>query len=50
MPFITREEKQAKACEPNRGHHAIVDIESMFDSDFTLITQNVDVLHEKAWF
>jgi len=46
--FYNERRKQAKACEPNRGHHALVELESMFDGDFTLITQNVDDLHEKA--
>lgn len=36
----------AKA-EPNSGHHALVRLESQVP-DFTLITQNVDGLHERA--
>lgn len=32
---------------PNPGHHAIAEMEGLFD-DFTLITQNVDGLHEIA--
>lgn len=33
--------------KPNRGHYALKELEKRFDS-FTLITQNVDGLHEKA--
>lgn len=33
--------------KPNAGHHALRDLESFFDS-FTLITQNVDNLHQLA--
>jgi NAD-dependent deacetylase len=32
---------------PNAGHRALVDLESHF-GDFTLVTQNVDGLHERA--
>lgn len=35
------------ACEPNDGHRALVALESRFE-DFTLITQNVDGLHQLA--
>ncbi len=33
--------------EPNQGHYALVEMEELFE-DFTLITQNVDGLHERA--
>jgi NAD-dependent deacetylase len=33
--------------EPNAGHHALVQMESLV-SDFTLVTQNVDNLHQRA--
>ena len=33
--------------EPNPGHHALVQLESRA-AEFTLITQNVDALHERA--
>lgn len=36
-----------KQVEPNAGHHSLVKMEKRF-SKFTLITQNVDGLHEKA--
>lgn len=34
-------------AEPNAGHHALVKIERLSE-DFTLITQNVDGLHQRA--
>lgn len=34
-------------CEPNPGHHALVEMESLFP-DFLLVTQNVDGLHRIA--
>jgi len=37
----------AKAA-PNAGHLALVEMESLFDDRFTLITQNVDNLHIRA--
>ena len=36
-----------KDCQPNAGHFALAEWENRFD-DFTLITQNVDGLHECA--
>lgn len=41
-----RRELVAKA-EPNAGHRALVDLASRLD-EFTLITQNVDGLHQRA--
>jgi NAD-dependent deacetylase len=34
-------------CQPNAGHFALADWQDRF-ADFTLITQNVDGLHERA--
>ena len=34
-------------CDPNPAHYTLVDMEKYFD-DFTIITQNVDGLHERA--
>ncbi len=34
-------------AEPNAGHYAIAEMENLF-SDFVLITQNVDRLHQRA--
>ena len=33
---------------PNAGHHALVEMEKMFEDRFRLITQNVDGLHVRA--
>jgi NAD-dependent deacetylase len=37
----------AKVC-PNPGHHALVELETRLGADFTLVTQNVDGLHQAA--
>ena len=34
--------------QPNEGHRALVRLERLFGDSFTLITQNVDDLHERA--
>jgi NAD-dependent deacetylase len=39
--------RQAQAAEPNKGHHALVNIEATVER-FTLLTQNVDGLHQRA--
>lgn len=39
--------KLVSEVRPNLGHYALVDIENMV-GDFTLITQNVDNLHQRA--
>ena len=46
--FYNERRKQAKTCNPNRGHDALVELEQMFPDNFLLITQNVDDLHERA--
>src|SRR5919108_5552119 len=33
---------------PNPGHHALVELEKRKDNGFTLVTQNVDGLHQAA--
>jgi NAD-dependent deacetylase len=38
--------KQASGVQPNRAHRAIADLEKEFD--VTVVTQNVDDLHERA--
>lgn len=35
-------------CQPNAAHRALVEMETTFPGAFTLVTQNVDGLHEKA--
>jgi NAD-dependent deacetylase len=44
--YAMRREK-VKAVEPNPGHYALAEMAQRFPS-FTLITQNVDGLHQKA--
>jgi NAD-dependent deacetylase len=44
--FYNQRRKQALSVEPNAGHRALVKLEEKYD--VTVITQNVDNLHEKA--
>lgn len=44
--FYNQRRKQALSVQPNAGHLALVKLEEHFD--VTIITQNVDNLHEKA--
>ncbi|MBC3785822.1 SIR2 family NAD-dependent protein deacylase [Spirosoma utsteinense] len=44
--FYNQRRKQALSVQPNAGHLALVKLEEAFD--VTVITQNVDNLHEKA--
>ncbi|AUD02919.1 SIR2 family NAD-dependent protein deacylase [Spirosoma pollinicola] len=44
--FYNQRRKQALTVQPNAGHYALVKLEDKFD--VTIITQNVDNLHEKA--
>ncbi|NDK40306.1 NAD-dependent deacylase, partial [Pseudoxanthomonas gei] len=44
--FYNQRRKQALSVQPNAGHLALVKLEAYFD--VTIITQNVDNLHEKA--
>lgn len=37
-----------KKAQPNPGHYALVEMETLFKDRFTLITQNVDNLHLRA--
>ena len=46
LDFYNQRRKQALAATPNLGHTTLVDLETNFD--VTIITQNVDNLHEKA--
>ena len=34
--------------QPNAAHHALAELECAYGDNFTLITQNVDDLHERA--
>lgn len=44
--FYSQRRKQALTVKPNAGHLALVKLEDYFD--VTIITQNVDNLHERA--
>jgi NAD-dependent deacetylase len=44
--FYNQRRKQALSVQPNAGHVALVKLEEKYD--VTIITQNVDNLHEKA--
>lgn len=44
--FYNQRRKQALTVEPNAGHRALVSLERYYD--VTIITQNVDNLHERA--
>lgn len=46
LDFYNIRRKQAADAIPNLAHHALVNLEEKFD--VTIITQNVDELHEKA--
>lgn len=44
--FYNERRKQLLNCEPNAGHIGIVELEKYFD--VSIITQNIDDLHERA--
>lgn len=44
--FYNQRRKQALSVQPNAGHYALVKLEEKYD--VTIVTQNVDNLHEKA--
>jgi NAD-dependent deacetylase len=46
LRFYNERRKQAFAAQPNKGHTSLVELED--DFDVTIITQNVDDLHERA--
>ncbi len=46
LDFYNQRRKQAFAVKPNAGHYALAALEDQFD--VTIITQNVDNLHERA--
>lgn len=46
LEFYNMRRKQALDAQPNAGHLVLAELESHFD--VTIITQNVDDLHEKA--
>ncbi|MBM1107567.1 NAD-dependent deacylase [Aurantibacter crassamenti] len=46
LDFYNQRRRQLLSVFPNAAHHALVDLEENFD--VTIITQNVDDLHERA--
>jgi NAD-dependent deacetylase len=46
LNFYNERRKNALAAQPNEGHKIIAELENLFD--VTVVTQNVDNLHEKA--
>jgi len=46
MEFYNQRRKQAMDVKPNRGHEILMELEQHYD--VTIITQNVDNLHERA--
>lgn len=46
LEFYNQRRRQAMDIEPNAGHKALAELERHFD--VTVITQNIDNLHEKA--
>ncbi len=46
LDFYNERRKQAVGVKPNRGHEILAELEK--DFDVTIITQNVDDLHERA--
>jgi NAD-dependent deacetylase len=46
LDFYNQRRKKAMEVKPNRGHEILKELESYFD--VTIVTQNVDDLHERA--
>lgn len=46
LDFYNMRREQVFEADPNPGHHAIADLEDTFE--VTVVTQNVDNLHERA--
>ncbi len=46
LDFYNERREQAHSVEPNEGHKALAELEEQYD--VTIITQNVDSLHERA--
>lgn len=46
LDFYNQRRKKALEVKPNRGHEVLVELEAFFD--VTIVTQNVDNLHERA--
>ena len=48
MALLQSAPRNLAAVQPNPGHHALASLEERLGSDFTLVTQNVDGLHQAA--
>lgn len=46
LDFYNQRRKQAREVQPNRAHYILAEMEE--DYDMTIVTQNVDDLHERA--
>lgn len=46
--FYNQRRQKLAEVEPNEGHRALVSLEEKHRGEFSLITQNVDDLHERA--
>lgn len=46
LEFYNQRRRAAISAQPNRGHEILVELEQWFD--VTIVTQNIDNLHEKA--
>jgi len=46
LDFYNQRRRKAHEVKPNRGHEVLAELEKQFD--VTIITQNVDNLHERA--
>jgi NAD-dependent deacetylase len=46
--FYNGRRSNVSTVRPNPGHNALVDLEQRFADKFTLVTQNVDGLHQQA--
>ena len=46
LEFYNQRRKQALEVKPNRGHEILAELQQKFE--VTIITQNVDNLHERA--
>lgn len=46
--YNARRQQLLSGIEPNAAHLALAEFEQNFDGEFTLVTQNIDNLHERA--
>ncbi len=46
--YNARRQQLLDGIEPNAAHRALAEFEQRFNGEFTLVTQNIDDLHERA--